>query len=112
VNACTSTGGGSSTCQMFAVNSTLSGSQDRWGWVAGVGLEYGLTENWSAKIEYDYLGFGTKTVNWSGTACAVISGPPTQNACSPFTRSFDINQNIQLLKFGVNYRFNTSGFGN
>ena len=27
----------------------------RTGWTVGAGLEYGITKNWSAKIEYDYL---------------------------------------------------------
>jgi opacity protein-like surface antigen len=93
------------SCGLFATNQgAVNGSQNLWGWMAGIGLEYGLSENWSANIEYDYLGFGTHTVNLQGTQCVVISG--LQPSCGPTVRSFAINQNMQLLKFGVNYRFN------
>src|SRR5208282_842494 len=35
----------------------------RVGWTAGAGLEYALDRNWTAKIEYDYLGFGSEALN-------------------------------------------------
>ena len=38
----------------FAGNSA-NNAFTRTGWTAGAGLEYGITQNWSAKIEYDYL---------------------------------------------------------
>src|SRR6202521_5942161 len=53
---------------------TWSANQDRWGWMAGIGLEFALFDNWSAKIEYDYLGFGTKTVRLNGSATALCDG--------------------------------------
>ena len=40
----------------------------RTGWTAGVGLEYGITANWSAKIEYDYLSFGSQPLNFTTAA--------------------------------------------
>jgi len=36
---------------------TLSG--DKWGWTAGAGVEYALTRNWSARLQYDFMDFGT-----------------------------------------------------
>jgi hypothetical protein len=47
----------------------------RRGWMAGVGLEFGLFDNWSAKIEYDYLGFGSRDVTLNGSATASCVGP-------------------------------------
>src|SRR5258708_2080804 len=38
---------------------TFNGSETRWGWMVGAGLEYAFYDNWSAKIEYNYLGFNT-----------------------------------------------------
>jgi hypothetical protein len=37
----------------------------RTGWIAGIGLEYGITESGLAKIEYDYLSFGTQLLNFT-----------------------------------------------
>jgi outer membrane immunogenic protein len=33
--------------------------ETRWGWTAGGGLEYRFARNWSAKVEYLYLNFGS-----------------------------------------------------
>jgi outer membrane immunogenic protein len=90
-----------------AVNfsATRTGSDNRWGWLAGLGLEHGLTENWSARIEYDYLDFGTRSVGLSGIGCT-SSGPVS--LCAPVTSKFNIQQNMQLLTLGINYRFNSS----
>src|SRR5689334_18429538 len=38
--------------------SSATATVNRTGWTAGAGLEYAFAPNWSAKIEYDYLGFG------------------------------------------------------
>jgi len=35
------------------------------GWIAGVRLENGITQSWSAKIEYDYLSFGSQPLNFA-----------------------------------------------
>jgi outer membrane immunogenic protein len=63
----------------------------RTGWTAGAGLEYGLSQNWSAKIEYDYLGFGSKALNFS---------TPLQPAYTT-----NANLNVQEVKAGLNFRF-------
>jgi len=70
---------------------TASTNFMRTGWTVGAGLEYGLTENWSAKIEYDYLGFGSQTVNLSTPLL------PT------YSSSADLN--VQEVKAGLNFRF-------
>jgi opacity protein-like surface antigen len=66
-----------------SINSTRSG------WNAGVGLEYLLSPRWSAKFEYDYLGFGSNTVG-------LIT--PLGNGASFKT---DVNE----VKIGLNYHF-------
>jgi outer membrane immunogenic protein len=100
---CVTPSGGSSTCSPVGGYASLNGSQNRWGWMVGAGLEHGLTENWSAKIEYNYLDFGTKTISLQGTGCFSVGEVLT---CAPETRNFNVNQNIQLIKLGINYRFN------
>lgn len=39
-----------------------SGSDWRWGWTAGAGVETMLGQNWTAKLEYLYVDLGDKTV--------------------------------------------------
>jgi outer membrane immunogenic protein len=98
----------------FAANGTgsWSGTQNRWGWMAGIGIEFGLFDNWSAFVEYDYLGFGTKTVRLNGSATATIdcqtdcNGEFPGTATASFSRDFRINESIQVVKLGLNYRFN------
>jgi len=49
-------------------------SENRGGGMFGTGLEYSITRNWSAKVEYDYLDLGTKSVAFSNSANAALSG--------------------------------------
>lgn len=63
----------------------------RTGWTAGAGLEYALDGNWSAKLEYDYLGFGSKALNFD----TPFLGPVTANS----------TLNVQEIKAGINFRF-------
>ncbi|HEY0568364.1 MAG TPA: outer membrane beta-barrel protein [Xanthobacteraceae bacterium] len=70
-------------------------SENRWGWMAGIGLEYAFAPNWSVKFEYDYLDFGTKRLQFTGPNFV------------PFNE--DIDQHLSLFKVGINYRFGSSG---
>jgi outer membrane immunogenic protein len=72
-------------------NTSNNGSLTRTGWTVGAGLEYGFARNWSAKVEYDYLGFGNQTMNFS----TPLAGNVSPNA----------NLNVQEVKAGVNFRF-------
>jgi outer membrane immunogenic protein len=63
----------------------------RTGWTAGAGLEYAFAPNWTARVEYDYLGFGNETVNLPTTAFPTY----TSNA----------SLNVQEVKAGINFKF-------
>ncbi len=65
----------------------------RSGWTVGGGLEYMFLPSWSVFLEYDFLGFGTRSVTFAPT------GPTT----GPF--AYDIRQNVQTVLVGLNYRF-------
>jgi outer membrane immunogenic protein len=67
------------------------------GWTVGAGLEYALSDNWSAKVEYNYIDLGTRSVGFANGAPA-----PAARAVD----SFDVDQTMHVVKFGVNYRFN------
>jgi outer membrane immunogenic protein len=72
----------------------FEGDKTRWGWMVGAGLEYGLTPNWSAKLEYNYMDFGDKNVTFA-------SIPPLP----PASVTASIDQQLHVVKFGINYRF-------
>jgi outer membrane immunogenic protein len=67
----------------------------RWGWMLGAGLEYGWTPNWSVKIEYNYMDFGSDSVSF------------VEPGFTPFSLSID--QQVHVVKAGVNYRFGGLG---
>ncbi len=75
------------------VNSGIDGatvlSANRSGWNAGVGLEYMLGSRWSAKLEYDYLDFGSSTLGF----------------VTPFGNGMTFKTQINELKAGVNYHW-------
>jgi opacity protein-like surface antigen len=77
----------------YALNSGLSGANStystRSGWNAGAGFEYLMTERWSAKIEYDYLDFGTETLNFD----------------IPFGTGITFKTQVNEVKAGLNYRW-------
>src|SRR5262249_48809165 len=76
-------GGATATTQVFTDNRT--------GFTVGAGIELGLVENLSAKIEYDFYDFGSKNYNF--------------NAITPVS----VSSNLHTLVVGLNYKFNWSG---
>jgi outer membrane immunogenic protein len=68
------------------------GGSTRTGWTAGAGWEFSFMPNWSAKIEYNYMDFGS-------TATKVcVSG-----TCAP--SGLNDKEFIHSVLLGVNYRF-------
>jgi outer membrane immunogenic protein len=68
-----------------------SNSLLRTGWTAGAGLEYAIDQNWSAKLEYDYLGFGSQAMNFTTPALGAVTS--------------NTSLNVQEIKAGLNFRF-------
>jgi outer membrane immunogenic protein len=94
------TTGASVTCGSF---STLTNcGNNTGGWLVGAGLEYAFANNWTVKLEYDYLGLGNRTF-------IVPAGAPFL-AGDTFTTN---NRNVQMFKVGFNYLFNwgAPGYG-
>lgn len=88
----------STTVNAAGVTTAITtGGETRTGLMLGGGLEYGLANNWSLKIEYNWIDFGTDIVNRSSLA-------PATGVITPLTRSSDTQ--VQEIKFGLNYRFN------
>lgn len=82
--------------QMFPTIDTnrYTSSGTRWGWMIGSGLEYALTRNVSAFVEYDYYDFGSREQTYS-------------NGAESGTASF--RQRLDAVRMGVNYRFGAQG---
>ena len=66
-------------------------TDNRTGFTAGAGIEFGLVENISAKVEYDFYDFGSKNYNFT--------------AITPVT----VKSDVHTLTVGLNYKFNWSG---
>jgi outer membrane immunogenic protein len=66
-------------------------TDNRTGFTVGAGIEFGLVENLSGKIEYDFYDFGSKNYNF--------------NTLTPVS----VSSNLHTIIVGLNYRFNWSG---
>ena len=68
----------------------FTGLENRFGWTAGAGVEWMLTQHWSVNLEYDYYGFGTKTIAMYDPINVLLGG-------------VDVRQSIQVVKVGFNF---------
>lgn len=65
--------------------SSWNGSNTNSGWLAGIGIEYGFKSHWTVKLEYDYLALS----NWASVTVPVVT----------------LNHDLQMVKAGINYKF-------
>ena len=72
-----------------------SNSNNVGGWMAGAGIEYAFAPNWTAKVEYDFLGL-------SNTSFTVPAGTFGFSSGDTFTTR---NRDLQMLTVGFNYLF-------
>jgi outer membrane immunogenic protein len=80
-----------SSTDFITANHTLSGL------LIGIGLEYAVDYNWTAKFEYDYLGFPAKDLLFTETRGGII-GTFTEN----------VSADKHIFKVGFNYLFNAA----
>ena len=81
----------------------LAGRAVHTGAVVGAGAEYAFAPNWSVKAEYDYIRMFAQQVQLNGIATGGGFGAGTQVA----ETASKLNQDLHLVKFGVNYHFNS-----
>jgi len=74
-----------------ATATTQNLNDNRTGFTVGAGIEFGLVENISAKVEYDFYDFGSKNYNFA--------------SITPVT----VKSDVHTLTVGLNYKFNWSG---
>jgi outer membrane immunogenic protein len=65
------------------------------GWTVGAGVEWGFAAHWSAKLEYDYIGFATANYLTTITSAAGAVSTEARSATS----------SLNMLKAGVAFRF-------
>jgi len=88
---------------LASITSSLSAKAIHTGGVIGVGAEYALGNNWSAKIEYDYIKMFAQSYTATGQVTVVSPGlSGTIDDSQTFSK---MSQDLQLVKFGVNYHF-------
>lgn len=78
---------------------STSASDTRTGALLGAGVEYAFLPNWSAKIEYNFMDFGSKNDNFPLNIT-------TGGSSSVNNANVAIKEKIHTVKVGVNYRFN------
>jgi outer membrane immunogenic protein len=95
-------GGGWVADNQFTVTNETTGgsfnasnSNNVGGWLAGAGFEYAFAPNWTAKVEYDFLGL-------SNTSFTVPSGVFRFSSGDTFTTR---NRDLQMVTVGFNYLF-------
>ena len=71
-----------------------TGSETRSGWTVGLGGEYAITNNLTGFIEYDWYGFGTRTVQFAAFDGSTVLA--------------NIKENKSVLKVGLNWKFGTA----
>jgi outer membrane immunogenic protein len=64
----------------------------------GAGVEYAFFDNWSAKIEYNYLAFSTSNHEFT-------------DSTGVFFLDTRIQQKLHLVKAGINYRWGWAPVG-
>jgi outer membrane immunogenic protein len=70
---------------------TISDQQWHWGWTAGGGVEVKLSQDWSAKVEYLYVGLQDKSYF-----------TPTPSPAFPGNQRLHLDDHI--VRVGVNYK--------
>ena len=80
------------TLSTGAASLSMSSSSIRLGLAVGGGIEWAFWEQWTTKVEYLYVDFGTINISFAGIA-----------PFTPITTSTHVTDNI--IRFGVNHRF-------
>lgn len=75
----------------------FQGLDNRYGWVAGGGVDWAFSRHWSMNVEYDYYHFGSGNILMTDG----ISGS---------TGVVDVKQTVQVIKVGFNFHIWGAGW--
>jgi outer membrane immunogenic protein len=89
------------TITNLTTGASITGSNNsNGGWLVGAGIEWAFAPNWSAKLEYDFLGLDDRRF-FAPVGFRFLTGDTF----------VERNRDIQMVKVGVNYRFNWGSYG-
>ena len=95
------------TSTIFVTNlpGTWDQSTTKVGWTIGAGAESAITSNWSWKVEYLYLNFGSVTGSATLPASNCYSSPGgCVNANAPGVASISSKFTDNIVRIGLNYK--------
>ncbi|MGB6237518.1 MAG: porin family protein, partial [Bradyrhizobium sp.] len=75
----------------------FQGVDNRYGWIAGGGVDWAFARHWSANVEYDYYGFGNGNILMT-------------DQFSGATGVVNVKQSVQVVKVGLNFHIWGSGW--
>ena len=84
----------------------------RLGALLGAGIEYNVpTTNWSVKLEYDYMDFGShnEDVPFTASGGYTFNGGPLHTGSLTVPINMNFRDAVHTVKVGANYHFNWDG---
>jgi opacity protein-like surface antigen len=75
----------------------FQGADNRYGWVAGGGVDWAFTRHWSMNVEYNYYGFGNGNILMT-------------DQFSGATGVVNVKQSVQVIKVGLNFHIWGAGW--
>ncbi|MGA7807607.1 outer membrane protein [Bradyrhizobium sp.] len=75
----------------------FEGLENRYGWTAGGGVEWGFSQHWSTSLEYDYYQFGNANILMS-------------DGINGFSGLVNVKQTVQVVKLGLNFHVTGAGW--
>ena len=81
----------------FGAAENVTDSSTKAGWVAGAGIEYGLSANWILRGEYLHLDFGS-------LSSISILGPVAVTGCNCTRMFHNANLTSDIGRFGIDYK--------
>ena len=77
----------------------FQGLDNRYGWVAGGGVDWAFTRHWSMNVEYNYYGFGNGNTLMT-----------EQISAGAFSGVVNVRQSVQVVKVGFNFHMWGAGW--
>jgi len=75
----------------------FQGLDNRYGWIAGGGVDWAFARHWSVNVEYDYYSFGHGGILMS-------------DSINSFAGVVDVKQTVQVVKVGLNFHIWGAGW--